>query len=116
MAANFKYHSLQPDSGWSGLLLDIGFDHSWVTGRVIRGTASMVGNYGPTSTEEAPVEIQPHVNGRGPGKILKRGVRGGHVPTTPPFVTCAEGTCRNCNLFFILSPFKIIKGELGRTF
>ena len=39
VAANIKYHSLQPDSGRSGVLLVIGFDHSWATGRATKGTA-----------------------------------------------------------------------------
>ena len=40
VAANIKYHSLQPDSGRSGLLLEIGFYDSWATGRATKGAAS----------------------------------------------------------------------------
>ena len=40
VAANFKYHSLQPESDRSGLLLEIGFYDSWATGRATKGAAS----------------------------------------------------------------------------
>ena len=54
VAANVKYHSLQPESGRSGLLLDIAF-------------------YGRCDPQSGV-----------PGKILEKDMQGGQVSITPP--------------------------------
>ena len=71
--ANFKNHLHQPESGRSGLLLDIAFYDSWAT---------------RSATTMRPV--RPRIDGRCdphcgvPGKILEKDMHGGQVSITPP--------------------------------